>query len=264
MLRSNKGLAAQHDWEQVESIQRKYIPLVASVLHFLCRVETKPSLIFSLKDLSNCWFQREANFGLLHSFLEGLTPRMRCITNCINSIVDIVPFVSYLLTAGYGEYSLSRPVSTIDLMKPKEKIKFEDHVRILVSLGLSYVRDDSIQSNLSNSKLILQPAIDSLVAFSDLVVPNKNEIPSVLKELLAHSAKLESMKNIDKKANIMQNNSAETSTIIQRKETVNQKRAQVSISDPIQLLKKTKASRDNLSPTSAKRQKVSVIFICKS
>ena len=198
LYRSHRSPAALHDFGQVDSLQRQIVPLVAAVLHFFCRVETKPNLIFTLKDISNSWFQQEANSVLLSKFLDGLSPAVKCNITYLNSVQDTIPFILWLLSAGNGEFSLVRPVSSIELLKPSELSKFQNHVRLLRSLGLTYIRAESIGSNRTMpEKMILEPAIDAFVRFNDLTVNGKGEIPCTVKELLAHCATLESMKHLD-------------------------------------------------------------------
>ena len=181
---SHSTAAASHDFGQVASIRSKYTPLVAAAIHLLCRVETKPALVFTLKDLSNCRYQSEANSSLVSKFLEGLSPKVRCNACWKSAVNDLIPYFLWLLSPGKGEFSLNRPVSSIELLNKNEKVAFNRHVATLRSFGLTYVKNEDIgamNSYSNNSRL--EPAIDRIVKFNHLELSDdskRQEVSSVV------------------------------------------------------------------------------------
>jgi len=204
LYRSSNNPAALHDLGQLQRVQASFVSVTSAVIHFLCRIDTTPDLIFTLRDLFDCRFGRDANLVLLTKFLEGLSPNVRCNANIQNSLRDTIPYVLWLLSSGEGDSSLSRPVSSTENMKPKEIDSFKKHVGVLLSLGLTYKKGDA-NEDVSNTRPVsngvymhLEPRIDKLMVFNDFVFKKnsrrKGVIPTHLRELLGHTATLESMK----------------------------------------------------------------------
>lgn len=267
MYRSHRSHAAQHDVAQVQSLQRNFIPLVAAVLHFFCRIETKPKLIFTLKDLSNCWFKSQANFVLLSKFFEGLSPKVKCNMSYMNSVQDTIPFVLWLLSAGAGEFSLIRPVSSVELLRPNELIKFQNHVHLIRSLGLTYIRDAPLDSNQAiPANMVLEPGIDTLATFDDLNIAKKHELPCVMKELLAHNANLETMKANESKTkaqlNPMGSTSQHVSNDLPAEELHESSENPNNIPDHKTSTQTTSFTNESeiLSPTAPKHRKVRMVY----
>lgn len=127
--------------------------------------------------------------------------------------LEFLPFVMWLLSAGEGVYSLQRAVSSLDILSNREKLAFEEHVFRLCQLGLTYVRSEEHSNGVGNgygrlsswehqggSRMRLEPEIDQITCFQqpgdqdDTKVMLWKEVPSALKELLAHGVSLRKLK----------------------------------------------------------------------
>ena len=173
------------------TMQRLHTPSVAAAIHLLCRVELKPDLSFSTREIMDAHYQREANVGLVHKFSEGLPPKAKS-AKCQDLLsTEFIPMILWILSAGTGNSSLSRAASSIDVLTKLEKLSVEEHVAILRSLGLTYVADQDPLAPRSkeaymdggSKKMRLEPPIDRLVHFQQLNMPNglhRHEIPSAV------------------------------------------------------------------------------------
>merc|ERR1712238_578156 len=174
-------------------------------IHFLCCVETKPRLTFSTRPLQDSVYLLEVNSGLVTKFLEGLGPKLwsGIQGSCIST--EVIPFSTLLLSAGQGMASLSRSVSSLEILSKDERVAFKHHTSTLRGLGLTYVKDD--ESNYLNNdnensndisvQMRLEPEINKMTHFQNLnhdSFQEKQEVPSVLKELLAHATLVEGMR----------------------------------------------------------------------
>lgn len=191
------GKLSSHDTMQQYSMQRLHTPSVAGAIHLLCRVERIPDLSFSTRELSDAQYQREANLGLVHKFMEGLPAKAKML-KCQDLLsTEILPMVLWILSA---QGSLLRAVSSMDVLTKPEKLSVDVHVAILRSLGLTYVADqqeqpmavsssimrpkDSFRDNSATTTIMrIEPPIDRLVDYAHLKVPggfHRKEIPTAV------------------------------------------------------------------------------------
>ncbi|KAL7501439.1 hypothetical protein ACHAWT_010408 [Skeletonema menzelii] len=195
-FRSHKSNVAMNNSAEHHSMQKFYIPTAAAAIHVLCCVETKPDLTFSTRPLSDMNYQNQANISLVQRFVEGLAPRARSGIGggSDNVVADVIPYSLWLLSAGDGKHSLSKPVSSVEMLSAEEKLAFSAHVATLRALGLTYVKEDFGFSNVrnfdngSNENVRLEPEIDKLVKFEGIDDTDRKQVPALLKELLAHGA----------------------------------------------------------------------------
>lgn len=189
-------------------MQKLHIPSAAAAVHLLCRIETKPDLTISNRSMMDALYLLEVNIGLIDKFLDGLPPSVRCYIRGSGVITELLPYCLRLLSAGQGVGSLNRAVSSIEILTKEEKIAFNAHVAILRALGLTYVKedsdhDDNNDNNVQSHEMRLEPEVDKIVQFQSLPPAStgtSNIIPSILKELLAHAASLEAMRESENKA----------------------------------------------------------------
>ncbi|KAL7545023.1 hypothetical protein ACHAWF_013381 [Thalassiosira exigua] len=190
----------------------RHVPAAAGAVHLLCRVETRPDLTFSSRPLADLHYGAQANLGLVRRFLEGLAPRARgggAGGGGTDAVVkDVVPYGLWLLSAGEGKHALSRPASSVEVLGDGERRAFGQHVETLRALGLTYVRDRSGGTEDEGADLDgdggglvrLEPEIDRLVKFDNMEgggnanVVGRKDVPSALKELLAHGAAVAAMR----------------------------------------------------------------------
>uniref|UniRef100_A0A7S1YYE2 Uncharacterized protein n=1 Tax=Ditylum brightwellii TaxID=49249 RepID=A0A7S1YYE2_9STRA len=215
MYRSSKSSVSMNNSAEHFSMQKFHIPSAAAAIHLLCRVETpgvSADLTYSAKQMIEARYQLEANCGLVNRFVEGLSAKARVgMGGGLNAVVDVVPYSLWLLSAGEGNCSLTRAVSSVGIMSKNEKIAFESHVAILRALGLTYVKADDVRGGEANMNgripeekvMRLEPEIDQVARFSESTVPEgqqRKEIPSALKELLAHGANVEKIREREQAA----------------------------------------------------------------
>lgn len=206
IYRSFKTSVAANNNAEHQSMQKFHIPSAAAAIHILCRVETRADLTYSTRLMTDARYKLEANDGLLNKFMEGLSPKARCGVSGTNVASDIVPYSLWLLSAGQGNCSLNRAVSSIEILTKSEKVAFQAHVDTLRALGLTYVKHDETNDGeyggtLTSGGMRLEPAIDQIVQFENKSFPDqRKEIPPLLKELLAHGANIEEMREREKLA----------------------------------------------------------------
>ena len=191
VYRSFKTSVAFNNSSEQRTMQKWHIPSAIAACHILCRVETRPDLTFSMRQMNDAIYQLEANFGLVDKFLEGLPPAVRSGINKHQFISDFLPYCLWLLSPGNGNSSLNRPVSSVDILTNEEKEAFDAHVELLRALGLTYVRgdDDSRDHHIhgrTSVKMRLEPEIDKMSLFEGVSGSRRN-VPHLLKELLAHA-----------------------------------------------------------------------------
>jgi chromosome transmission fidelity protein 18 len=155
------------------SMQRLHIPSVAAAIHLLCRVELKPDLSFSTREMSDAHYQRDANRGLVQKFSEALPVRAKGF-KCQDLLsTEFIPLALWILSAGEGNSSLCRSASSIDVLTKLERGAVDTHVGVLRSLGLTYVADHE-QHKLGQSEdfmdttantMRMEPPIDRLVHY---------------------------------------------------------------------------------------------------
>ena len=173
-------------------MQRLYMPTSVAAIHLLCSVELRSDLIFTTRQLSDARYQQESNQTLVQKFAEGFPPQVSS-SRCIQLLsTETIPYAMWLLSAGDGNSSLTRPASSIDMLKPKERALFDDHVGKLRSLGLTYIsasdqaeemeRDEANQTSF-NKSMRLEPPIERLVRYREVVFPpglKRTEIPATV------------------------------------------------------------------------------------
>ena len=162
-------------------MQRMHIPSVAGAIHLLCRIETKPDLTFTTREISNLRYQTEANRGLVQKFSEGLPPSVKC--RAVDRLsIELIPFALWVLSAGNGSGSLSRAASSLEMLTKQERVALEAHVAVLCALGLTYVVDQEAARHNEHvvSQMRLEPPVDRLVNYKQLVTDKnrtRKEIP---------------------------------------------------------------------------------------
>jgi chromosome transmission fidelity protein 18 len=186
------------------SMQRLYTPSVAAGIHLLCRVEVKPRLNFSNRELADIHYRQESNQALVQKFSDGLPAKVKDI-KCHDLLSkEFIPMALWILSAGEGASSLCRAASSFDILTKTEREIATNHVSDLFSLGLTYVADNDAPQNIKHSfrseatVMRLEPPIHRLVLYNDLIMPGglrRKEIPSNMKELLAHQVRLESFRS---------------------------------------------------------------------
>jgi chromosome transmission fidelity protein 18 len=173
------GKVSAHNQMEQYSMQRLHTPSVAAAIHLLCRVELKPDLTFSARELSDAHYQRQANLGLVQKFSEGLPAKAKS-AKCQNLLsTEFIPLALWILSAGEGSSSLCRAASSIDVLTKLEKQSVDVQVAVLRSMGLTYVADqdqlavrpkDALMDGSAN-QMRLEPPIDRLVHYVHLKVP---------------------------------------------------------------------------------------------
>jgi chromosome transmission fidelity protein 18 len=180
------------------------VPIVTAGIHLLCRVETKPNLTFSNREMTDIKYRRESNLGLVQKFMEALPTKAKNI-KC-NSLLteEFIPLALWILSAGDGSASLSRPASSMDILTKMERDAANNHVAALRALGLIYTVDHEQKNNSFSSfqaiEMRLEPPIHRLVEFKFLNNPGgayRKEIPTKMKELLAHQVLLDGFRSQD-------------------------------------------------------------------
>jgi len=201
IYRSSGMTGAQNNLGDSHYMQKLHVPSAAAAIHLLCRMDTRPDLIISNRSMMDAHYLLEDNIRLTDKFLDGLPPSLRCYVRGSGVITELLPYCLWLLSAGQGNGSLNRAVSSIEVLTKEEKIAFNSHVTMLRTLGLTYVKadhdhDDSNDINMKHDEMRLEPEVDKIVQFQSLSASNgtRDIIPSVLKELLAHAASLEEMR----------------------------------------------------------------------
>ncbi len=225
-----------HEWLSSTDLCRSkhFLPAAAAAIHLLCRVETRAKLTFSNRQMVDARYQMEANNNLAEKFVEGLAPSARGGATKGTAALETVPYSLWMLSAGDGSFSLRRGVSSMEILNKHERAAFDAHVSTLRSLGLTYVaRGDATTRTFHDNQAVamrLEPQIDRLVQFDGLIVPpasRRKYIPHVvssatytlplqsctvpsrhltlsffylqLKELLAHGALIQGMRESDNK-----------------------------------------------------------------
>ncbi len=183
------------------------VPVVTAGIHLLCRVEVKPDLTFSSRELADMKYRRDSNLGLVQKFSEGLPTKAKNL-KCNDLLAqEFIPMALWVLSGGDG--SLSRAASSIDILTNTEQDAAKRHVEALCGLGLTYVVDREQQEKEGASsfhkanEMRMEPPIDRLVEYASLRHPGglyRKDIPSKLKELLAHQVLLESFRSREKQA----------------------------------------------------------------
>lgn len=223
MYRSQKSSIAMNNNAEHHSMQKYYMPSAAAAIHLLCCIETRPDLTFSTRELSDLHYQSQANVALVQRFVEGMAPKARSGIGGGTDVVvsDLVPYGLWLLSAGDGKYSLSKPVSSVDILSSEEKVAFSSHVATLRALGLTYVKEDrafnDFKNNVPAENVRLEPDIDKLVRFEHAdggFAVRRKRVPPVLRELLAHGATVAALREreVEAKAGREANNHDENAT----------------------------------------------------
>lgn len=182
------------------------VPVVTAGIHLLCRVEVKPDLTFSTRELADIKYRRESNSGLVQKFCEGLPAKAKNLKCNYLLAEEFIPLALWVLSAGDGSVSLSRAASSIDILTNKEQDAAKKHVEALCGLGLTYVVDREQQEKegagasyrTGVNEMRMEPPIHRLVEYNSVRHPGglcRKDIPSQMKELLAHQVLLESFRS---------------------------------------------------------------------
>jgi chromosome transmission fidelity protein 18 len=180
--------SAAHEWLSGADIfnnSSMHVPSVAAAIHLLCRVELKPDLCFSNREFSDIHYRRETNLGLVQKFSEGLPPKARGIKSQDVLTKELIPYAPWVLSAGNGNSSLNRAASSIDMLTKVERESIDAHVALLRTLGLTYVaaveepdfrrKDSSMVQMTPKKKMVLEPPIDRLVAYTEMKFSSRLE-----------------------------------------------------------------------------------------
>jgi chromosome transmission fidelity protein 18 len=234
------------------SMQRINTPPLAAGIHLLCRVEVKPKLSFTTRDLADSQYRQEANQALVQKFSEAL-PVKASNFKCRDLLsTEFVPMLLWILSAGEGASSLSRPASSIDLLSKAEREFADYHVAILRALGLTYVQDTEREAAMDTSKshfrsdtiaMKLDPPIDRLVQYrGSWSQIRRKQIPANMKVLLAHQVRMENLRNQQKSELVDgMNDNADTAA---------------SLSNEAMLSSSAKAKKGKVSPLKATPRKL--------
>jgi chromosome transmission fidelity protein 18 len=178
------------------ALQRLHIPSSAVAVHLLCRVELKPDLNFSTRELSDLRYQHETNLALVHKFADGLPPNSKT-SRCTQLLsTETIPYAMWILSAGDGSASLNRAASSMEILTKRERVSFDAHVEALRALGLTYVvasdqADASERDRVTRHSstvfqtMRLEPPIDRLVSYLHLNAPprlQRKEIPPAVRK----------------------------------------------------------------------------------
>lgn len=189
IIRSFKTQLAMTNNVEHFSVQNFHIPTSACAIHYLCRIEKRPILNFSSREMLEAAYQFEVHVGLIGKFVDGLTPSLQSLLMGTNLITDLIPFVLWLLSAGEGSSGLYRAVSNVDMLMKSERVTFERHCEILRSLGLNYVKDDVFDRgrSLNVVNYSLSPDISEVMKFKYMPranVSHRNELPTAVRIFL--------------------------------------------------------------------------------
>jgi hypothetical protein len=97
---------------------------------------------------------------------------------------ELIPYAPWVLAAGNGNSSLNRAASSIDMLTKVERESVDAHVALLRTLGLTYVaavdepdfrRKDPMVQMTVNKKMVLEPPIDRLVAYTQMKFSSRLE-----------------------------------------------------------------------------------------
>jgi chromosome transmission fidelity protein 18 len=180
------------------TMQKICTPPMAAGIHLLCRVDLKPNLTFSTRELSDTHYRKEANQGLVQKFSEGLPAKSKNLKCASQLAEEFIPLSLWILSAGEGPSSLCRAASSIGILSVKERETVNAHIAAMQSLGLTYLPDHEFQeasqkpSYRAGAPIVemrLEPPIHRLVQYKSAFASGRhrlNEIPSAMKELLAH------------------------------------------------------------------------------
>lgn len=183
--------AAAHEWLSSSDLYRSHatngmngyalealhIPAAAAAVHLLCRVEQRPDLTFSTRELADSQYLMESNDLLVKKFVEGTSLQAHCTRNSSQVAIDTVPYALWVLSAGEGSSALNRAVTSIDLLSNGERRAFDHHTASIRSLGLSYVpdNDDALNEKGYSVQAVehkLDPPIERLTKFA---LPNHRQ-----------------------------------------------------------------------------------------
>ena len=187
--------AALHEWLSFADISRSehILPATSAALHLFCRVEQRPPLMFSLRENAEIRFQQENNRALIRRFAEGVSPHISNST--AKYATEVVPFLLWALSMGEGAGSLSRAVSSREVLHAREQKVFDDYVSLLNGFGLSYRAEEERQFDkpiVHSVSLVLDPPIDRLVQFNDQASPlERKPLSFTMKKLLTETARRE-------------------------------------------------------------------------
>lgn len=200
--------AAAHEWLSSSDLCPRQVPSTAGAIHLLCRVEQRPDLSFSTRELMDSRYQFEANQSLAQKFAEGLSMQTRSRSTSLLA-TETIPYSLWVLSAGEGSSgALDRAATSLQILNKAELGSFHRHVMSLRCLGLSYVAEQEEAApgefkGITGSVLRLEPPIDRLAHFMDLTRAKSQkriEIPIAMKELLAQSVLHENMRHLGAQA----------------------------------------------------------------
>jgi chromosome transmission fidelity protein 18 len=148
------------------SVEAWHTPMAAGAAHVLGRIERPPSLVFSTRFFSDLSYQGEGNVALLQRFAEGL-PQCQLVSVC-RAVTETIPYAMAIVAPLVATH-IRRTVTSVEVLTPVERVSFDQAVRIMISLGLSYVAADNFHqdpsSGSSGKTLRLDPPVDRLTTF---------------------------------------------------------------------------------------------------
>lgn len=164
---------SSHDTSIHYSTQKLNAPSAAGAIHLLCGVETRPNLVLSTRELSESYYQHEANQGLLQNFSGTFSPHSRHLKGSTSLANEIIPFLLHILSCNPF---LAKPSSTIDMLSRQEREAVEGHVSILKALKLTYIVDDVAKAETIEKytrdapkiRMRLDPPLARLTRYADI------------------------------------------------------------------------------------------------
>ncbi|GAX26554.1 chromosome transmission fidelity protein 18 [Fistulifera solaris] len=172
------------------SLEAWHTPMAAGAAHVLGRVERPPNLVFSTRFFSDLRYQGEGNVALLQRFAEGL-PHCQLVSVC-RAVTETIPYAVAIVATLVAAH-IRRTVTSVEVLTPAERVSFDQAVRIMTGLGLSFVAADNFHqdpsSGSSGKSVRLDPPVDRLTIFegsSSL----QSQVPLPIKELIAKAIEI--------------------------------------------------------------------------
>jgi len=175
-LYRSRTSTASTDSGAIYVMESMHVPSAAAAIHLLCRVEQRPDLTFTSRDLLDARYSQESNQSLVQKFFDGVSPEARSSRRGSQMVTETIPYTLWVLSAGVGSSALDRGASAFDLLNQGEVVSFNDHVAVLSSLGLSYVvshEDGEYHATSYRASFVirLEPPLHRLVQIVDLNLP---------------------------------------------------------------------------------------------
>ena len=184
VFRSHRTMAASNNASIAYALQSTQTPPTAAAIHLLCRVEQKPDLLLSARQMTECHFERESKRALAQSFVEGMLITRRGSRTIDHAVTELIPYMLWILSAGGGSCNLNRTTTSMSMLSPTEQEAVAQHVKTMVSMGLSYkFHDSDAVATMQTASIQFDPPIHRLVEYRELE-NTRIEVPNTMKELI--------------------------------------------------------------------------------